>query len=117
MLEIDLYDKLKNDENIKTIVDTRIYPKVAPQNVKSPYIIYHEINGDGKQCIGGGIYQEEKRFQIDIWSTKYAETKQIRELVKESLLGFKSSFNIITRDDFDAESKLYREIIDFKLKG
>ena len=121
MLESDLVAHLKADDEIKTIFqnpdrDFRIYPKVAPQNVKSPYIVYHEIVGVNNQCLGGGIYQQVGRFQINIISSKYYETKEIRELVKSCLLDFKSSADISTRDDYDEGSKLFMEIIDFRIK-
>lgn len=117
MIETELFTRLKDDVSISALVGTRIYPKVAPQNAQTPYIVYHVINDNSNQCLGGSIYQNDVRFQIDCWSLKYSEVKQIREAVKSSLIGFKSSNNINCMDDYESETKLYREIIDFKLKG
>lgn len=117
MIEAELYNHLKNDVALSALVGTRIYPLVAPQDVLKPYLIYNEILGNDKQCIDGGIYQTDTRFQIDCWSLKYSEIKQLKDLVKDAIIGFKSSNSITTFGDYEEDTQLYREIIDFKLKG
>jgi len=116
-IESDLVTQLKNDSGVSALVGTRIYPLKAPQNVTNPYIVYQVIKDNSKQCIGGSTYQNDVRFQIDCWSTKYSEVKAIKEAVLSSIEGFKSSYNISVMDDCEPETKLYRQIIDFKLKG
>ena len=117
MIEVDLVNLLKNNVEVSALIGTRIYPLVAPQNVVNPYITYQVINGKDEQCLSGGIYQEDIRFQIDCWSKSYSNVKAIRTAVKNSLIGFKSSNNINVMDDYEAETLLFRQIIDFKLKG
>jgi len=116
-IESDLYTRLKDDSGVSALVGTRIYPLMAPQNVINPYITYQVINDNSNQCIGGSVYQNDTRFQIDCWSTKYSEVKAIKEAVLSSLIGFKSSNSINNMDDYESDTKLYRQIIDFKLKG
>lgn len=117
MIESDLYMHLKNDPTVSALVATRIYPLKAPQDVQKPYLVYNEIAGQQKQCIGGGVYQEDVRFQVDCWSEKYSTIKELKEAVVSALVGFKSSYNLNTSGDYEDETELYREIIDFKLKG
>ena len=117
MIEIDLVAHLKADATLTALIGTRIYPLTAPQNVVKPYITYQVINGNSNQCFSGGIYQEDIRFQIDCWSTSYANVKAISEAVVNSLVGFKKSYNINVMDGYESETLLYRQIIDFNLKG
>jgi len=116
-IESDLVTHLNDDSGVSALVGTRIYPLMAPQSVVSPYIVYQVINDNSKQCIGGSVYQNDTRFQIDCWSTKYSEVKAIKEAVLSALIGFKSSYSISNMDDYEPETKLYRQLIDFKLKG
>lgn len=116
MVEADLYTHLKNSVAVSALVGTRIYPKVAPQNVARPYIVYHVISDVSNQCLGGGVYQNQVRVQIDCWSEKYSEVKSMKQAVKDSLIGFKSSSEIYSMDDYEPETKLFRELIDFKIK-
>jgi len=117
MIEVDLYNQLKNDTAIIALVGTRIYPIKAPQNVVSPYLIYHVIIGKSKQCIEGSVYQKDTRFQVDCWSKIFAKSVELREAVEESIIGFKSSYNINSMPFYEDETQLYNEILDFKLKG
>lgn len=116
-IESELFARLKNDATVNSFVGTRIYPLVAVQNVIKPYITFQVINDNSNQCIEGTIFQNDTRFQIDIWSTKYSEVKAIKQAVLESITGFKSSNSISNMDDYEDETKLYRQLIDFKLKG
>ena len=117
MVEIDLYNQLKNDAGVSALAGTRIYPKQAPQNVATPYIIYHVISDIDNQCIEGSVYQSDTRFQVDCWSKKYSEVVAMKDAVKNAIVGFKSSNSISSMDDYEPQTELYRELIDFKLKG
>lgn len=115
MTEAEVYKLLKNDTGVSAIVGSRIYPMVAPQNVAKPYITYRVITGLKFQCIGGEIYQGNYRFQIDVWSETYSNAKAISTAVKSSLVGFMASNNINIEDDYEDETRLFRQIIDFKI--
>jgi len=116
MIESDLVTHLKADAAITALVGNRISPLKAEQNVAKPYITYQVILDYSNQCLGGGVYANSTRFQIDCWSEKYSEVKAIKTAVINALIGFKSSNNITVMDDYEADTELYRQIIDFKLK-
>lgn len=116
-IEADLVAHLKADSAISNLVGARIYPLIAPQNVTDPYITYQVVSDNSNQCMSGESYQNDTRFQLDCWSTKYSEVKAIKEAVLSALIGFKSSNNISNMDDYEPDTKLYKQLIDFKLKG
>lgn len=116
MIEADLVAHLKGNVTLNTLIGGRIYPLVAPQNVTIPFTTYQVVNGRSYQCMGGDIYQENNRFQIDVYSKTYSEVKTIANTIKSILVGFMASNNINIMDDRDPETLLYRQIIDFKLK-
>lgn len=116
-IETDLVTQLKANTDLTNLVGTRIYPLKAPQNVVNPYVIYRVISDVSNQCLGGVTFENDARFQIDCWSTKYSEVKAIKEAVLNAIEGFKSSYGINVMDDYEDETLLYRQLIDFKLKG
>jgi len=124
-IETELVAHLKADTAIKALLTytkdstdyVKIYPLLKPQDVGTPYITYQVINDNSNQCIGGSVYQNDARFQIDCWSKKYSEVKAIKEAVESALIGFKSSNSISNMDDYEPKTKLYRQLIDFKIKG
>jgi len=116
-IKSDLVAHLKADSEVSALVGTRIYPLKAPQNVTNPYMTYQVVNDNSNQCIGGETYQNDTRFQIDVWDTTYSKVDAIKKAVLSALTGFKSSNSIRAMDDYESETKLYRQLIDFKLKG
>lgn len=117
MTEIEVYKLLKNDATIKALINERVYPLMAPQNVLKPYATYRVIAGIKLQCLGGQIYQGDYRMQIDCYSLTYSNVKAISEAVKVALVGFMASNNINIIDDYEDETGLFKQIIDFKIKG
>ena len=116
MTEAQVYNLLKNDSGVKALVNERVYPLVAPQNVLKPYITYRVINGLKIQCLGGQIFQGDYRMQLDCYSKTYSNVKAISQAVKSCLIGFMDSHNINIMDDYEDETQLFKQIIDFKIK-
>lgn len=117
MTEMQVYELLKNDIGIKALINARVYPLVAPQNVQKPYITYRVVTGLKIQCLGGQIFQGDYRMQLDCFGASYANVKAISKAVESCLVGFLSSNNINIMDDFEEETKLFKQIIEFKIKN
>ena len=116
MTESDVYQLLKSNVAIKALINERVYPLVAPQNVAKPYITYQVVTGLKLKCMGGKIYQGDYRMQLDCFSLTYSNVKAISKAVENALEGFMSSDDINIMDDYENETALFRQIIDFKLK-
>lgn len=116
MTESEVYLLLKNNATLKTLVNERVYPLVAPQNVIKPYITYRVVTGLKLQCMGGQIYQGDYRMQLDCFSLTYLNVKAISEAVKNALVGFMDSNSINIIDDYEDQTALFKQIIDFKIK-
>lgn len=116
MTETQVYKLLQNDATLKTLISGRVYPLVAPQNTISPYITYRVVTGLKIQCLGGQIFQGDYRMQLDCYSKTYSNVKAISQAVKSCLIGFMDSHNINIMDDYEDETQLFKQIIDFKIK-
>ena len=115
-IELDLVAKLKANTTLSGLVGARIYPLTAPQNVVIPYVTYQVINGRDMQCLSGNTYQEDIRIQIDCWSLSYGQVISIKDAVKASISLWKSSSDINVSDGYESDTKLFRKMIDFKIK-
>ena len=116
MIEAELVAQLKANSTLTGLVGTRIYPLTAPQNVVIPYITYQIVNCRSMQCVSGNTYQENIRVQIDCWSLNYGQAVSIKDAVKASISQWKSSSDISFMDGFESDTKLFRKMIDFKIK-
>lgn len=116
MTESEVYLLLKNNATLKALINERVYPLVAPQNVIKPYITYRVVSGLKLQCIGGQIYQGDYRMQLDCFSLTYSNVKAISKAVENALSGFMDSNSINIIDDYEDQTALFKQIIDFKIK-
>ena len=113
MIEQELF-ALIND-NV-TSVAGRVYPKMMPQDCIYPAVVYSVVNDSDVETIGC-VVGSEVRFQIDIYGVSYSDVKTIKNEIKTALYGFTHKpYDLHSNDDYEPETKLYREMIDFKVK-
>jgi hypothetical protein len=112
MTEKELFSNLSSIPS----VGGRVYPVTAPQDIDAPYITYHSVYEGYDQCMSGEIYSNTVRMQVDIWSGSYAESKDIKEDVISRIVTMKGA-DISVQDLYDHQARLYRQLIDFKIKG
>lgn len=116
-IEAELNTHLMADTNVTALLSDKYYPTHKPQGIKPPYAVYYVISDNSNQCLGGGIYQNETRIQINLYGTSYAEVVNIKNAVKDSVVGFKSSYDINVIDGYDDNTEYFKKILDFKLKN
>lgn len=113
MIEEDLFTHLKASV---ASVSERIYPLIMPQNCVKPALVYTVVSDLDEQSLNGCTLQDI-RFQIDIYGNSYAEVKGILTEVKSALYTFGSNpIGLNSRDGFDSDEALFRQIIDFKIR-
>jgi len=112
MIEEDLYYKLID---YVVEVEERVYPVVMPQNCEKPAIVYTIVSDVDEQGVNGCIAGGDVRVQIDVYAYGYLEVKELRDLVKEAIIPL-GPVDIDVRDDYEDDTKLFRQIIDFKLR-
>ena len=113
MIEIELYAHLR--DNV-ALVDGRIFPKLMPQDCIKPSLVYGVVNDSDVETLGC-VVGSSIRFQIDVYGFSYSEVKMIKQQVKAALYSFKyKPLNLSNTDDYEDETKLYREMLDFNFK-
>lgn len=108
MIEADLFTALKT-------VCPRVYPIVMPDSVVFPAISYQVIFDGADQATNGNYMSRTVRFQVDIYSKSYGEAKSLKDLVVAIVIELKGG-DISAQDLYDNETKLFRQLIDFKIK-
>ena len=117
MIELLLREHLLADAKLKKIVGKKIYAKVAAQNAKNPFIIFSVINDRDITSLQGDVYLSNVHFQIDCYSASYLKVKELKGAVKEAMYKFKYyPYNFTSRDDHESDTKLHRQLIEFKIK-
>ncbi len=113
-----LYTRMANYSGISTLVGTRIYPLILPQNVTFPAVVYQRISGTAQN---GTTSIREARYQLSCWSATFSGTKaladQVRGAMEEWSSGGTGTLVRMCRvvnelDDYEPDEKVYRTIID-----
>jgi hypothetical protein len=122
--EESLYSYLSNYSGIKSIVNTKIYPLIAPENIEAPFIIYTPYSQVFSHTLGSDSGYNDKYIQIDIYHTSFINLKMLAKQVRKALINFKGVMGtngieiqaVICesgdRDSFD--NSLYRTIQEYK---
>jgi len=115
MMEETLVTHLK--ANVSLVSD-RVYPLIMPQDCIKPALVYTVVNDKDNQTMSGCVTSSDIRFQVDVYGASYAEMKSVLEEVKAALYSLDTyPMGLNSRDDFEEEYALHRQIIDFTLRS
>ncbi len=117
MVEVELYKHLLSIDEITALIGDRFFPLKADENCKIPFMVYTVVNDRDRDCLDGETYDKEVFFQIDCYSRSYGEVKILKEKIKGALKTFKYiPLDFRSRDLYEKDTKLNRQIIEFKIK-
>ena len=111
MIEEELYEHLQS-------LEIDIYPQVAKDNAKTPYLTYFLVTGRPREMPSGHISSTKSSWQIDIYESSSLRAKKLRESVVEKIRDFPLySGNLSYRDGYEQRVKFFRQIIEFETKN
>jgi len=102
-----------------TELDGRVYPIVAKQNETYPYATYMVVSGIDRvsKNKNRAIMAQEYRIQVDIYAKTALEVKTLRDTTKEVLYSMPMRpIALATRESYEEDTRLYRVMIDFKIR-
>lgn len=96
MNETKLLKYLKESEELKKIVGARILPNKLEKNIRKPAIVYFKYGRSKKRQYNNGGELTE-RFQLDVYSESYKQSKEIEKVLIKLLDGVEGTLgNSIT---------------------
>ncbi len=91
-----LYKTLLNNADVFAYTHDRIYPNWKPQNCPLPAISFFRVHGRHETVHQGGAGLCESRYQLDVWAPTYKECRDLGEVLRGLLLGFKGQWFDLT---------------------
>ncbi len=116
-ISVALFTYLSGDSNITSVVSSRIYPLISPQNPTAPYVTYDEGNDNRQRSFDGQNVLTEAFFDVDAWAETYAAAKALQKKLITSLKSFEGTISTIPifmttassgPDVYEDQVKLYR---------
>jgi len=84
-LKDGIFSKLSADPTLSGLVGDRIYPDVAGQTKKLPYLVYEVDSEDGVGHMTGGGVLELTSIQITVWAKSSPERDAVNDALRALL--------------------------------
>lgn len=94
-LEAGIYAHLCTDSDVATLVSTRIYPLLVPQDATLPAIAYQRISGPRDHCHTGATGLAFARVQLTYVAASYDGAKVLGEAVRAAMDGLRGSLGAV----------------------
>lgn len=119
----EIYNKLSSNENITKYVSNRIYPLVADNNVKYPFIVYQIDNITNDAYTKDGLIIDSVDFTVWVVCDKYITSLEIANEVRDTFDHKKLKTNdyyvtdcYMTAINGTFEENAYLQILSFNCK-
>lgn len=123
-IEAAIFSLLTTDSSVSSLVGTRLYPLLAPQDAATPFIVYQRVSASRWTSLEGPSGMAQPRIQIDAYTSTYAAAKTLATAIREKLSGYRGTvagtriggITLITDQDLienEKDPKLYRVSMDF----
>jgi len=81
-----VFTRLSTYSGLTALIGTRVYPSLAPQNPKTPYVTFQQIAGGVPTSVmGADNALTPTLFQIDAWGTSYLVAHQVATQAQAAL--------------------------------
>ena len=115
MIADELYTALSG------VAGGRVYPRVAPQGVAAPYLVYWHVAISDDATYPQSAGYQRYRIQIEAWAASYAGIVTLRGQIKSAVAAMPELIETGPdfETDYDDTSNLYGWIFDytFRLRG
>lgn len=99
LIENAIFERLRDDPGVKTIVGDKIFPQSAPQaggeddpdKAKLPRVTYQLISSNHFHNADGASRLANPLFQLNCVSKTYGEAKELANCVRRALQGFRGT--------------------------
>jgi hypothetical protein len=102
---------------LKYLVGNRVYPDIAPECVKRPYITFQQVGGRSVNFLSAELPEKRNsRFQLNVWADSRLEAAKIAKQVDETLRQVKALQTTVLGEPVaivEAETNLYGTRQDF----
>ena len=99
-----IYNLLRTDDDIASLVSSRIYPQIASQGADFPFIVYLLVDVDPSDTKSGVSTLDQSRYDIVVASKTYSEVSTITELVRNRLDRYSGTVESVVIDSIQFQS-------------
>jgi hypothetical protein len=115
-----IYTLLTTDADVSSIVGTKVFPVVAPQDTDVPYITWDIINVDPHGTKSGASDLDKYLIQFDVVESNYTRVSDLSIKLREAIDRYPVQATIagvlIDGVDYSNETDIYDEEMNLHIK-
>lgn len=124
MLEAALFTALTSAPAVTSLVESRIFPDLAPQDAGLPLIVVTVVDDVPASSLNGAVANalSNARVQVDAYAPTRAQAAQVADAVKSALGDLKSAkaggldvWPASRRNLYDDETQAFRVLAEFNV--
>lgn len=94
VFEEQLRGVVLSDPSIGALLGGRVYPHVAPQDVRFPFVTFSQVGARRFHTLNTGAQETyNPSIQYSFWSERYLDNSEISNLFRVVLNGFQGAFD------------------------
>jgi uncharacterized protein DUF3168 len=86
MIEIGIYQALRDDPTVGNLVGTKIFPVLMPKDTVLPAVVYFTASRGSVNSLDGANPLEFGRIQFDCYARDYLASRQLSKSVRDLLV-------------------------------
>lgn len=102
---------------LKHLVANRVYPDIAPESVRRPYITYSQVGGKSVNFMSADLPDKRNsRFQFNVWADSRLDATKVAKQIDETLRQVKALQTTVLSEPVatvEPETRLYGTRQDF----
>jgi len=121
-----IFSILRDNAGVGALIDNRIYPAPAPDEIVVPFATYEIISNEPHDTKTGVSFLDRFRVQVDCWAKDASEAASISAAIRTALdrytPGLVGTANVDgiryenEHPDYDPDTKLRRKSVDYFLR-
>lgn len=115
----EVRDILMASEEIKSLIDNKIFPLIAPEKTKGDYIAYQR-DGYKQDTTKMGVYTQKPLVNVIAVSESYARSQELASLIYDTLSGDFADPDIHIELEDSTEDFIdnkYIQVLQFSIKN
>lgn len=106
-----IYSTLSGASAVSSLVGTRIYPYIAPENASAPFITFQAITELNNNLLDGGRAGRNMRWQINCYATTPNGAEALGDAVEGALKS--TGYVVFRQTTYDDVAQLFWTQVDW----
>ncbi len=89
-----LIQMIKDDSDVSSLAGSRVFPDIAPENPRKPYVVVTQISAPRPHHMGGASGIVFNRLQVDGFAKSRLQAKDLKDRIRLATDGYTGTVSV-----------------------